>query len=142
MRLRALLIVAGTVLIGYGTLGVLTAARGPDPLRYLGFLVAGVLGHDLLLAPVALAVGALVARRAPGGVRGLLLAGLFTSLAVGLIALPLVLGYGARPDDPSALPLDYGRGLLITLAAVWLGMSLIGVARWAWRRGRGAGQIN
>jgi len=30
---------------------------------------------------------------------------------------------GRRPDVPSALPLDYGTGLLVTLAAVWLGVA-------------------
>ena len=137
-RPRVLLIVAGAALIGYGALGLLTADRGPAALRYLGFVVAGVLGHDLLLAPVALAVGALVARRSPAGLRGPLLAGMFTSLAVALIALPLLLGYGARTDDPSALPLDYRRGLVITLTAVWAGVSAVGLSRWAWRRPRRA----
>ncbi|MFC7759887.1 hypothetical protein ACFQY4_19090 [Catellatospora bangladeshensis] len=37
-----------------------------------------------------------------------------------MVALPLLLGYGRRPDDPSALPRDYHRGYLVCLAAVWL----------------------
>ncbi|MGH3663911.1 MAG: hypothetical protein ACRDTQ_18900 [Micromonosporaceae bacterium] len=138
MRLaRVLLCVVGLAFVGYGVAGVLTADRGPDPERYLSFLVLGVLGHDLVFAPVSLVIGGLAAHWAPRGARGLILAGLFASAAVTLIALPFVLGRGYRPDIPSALPLNYGRGLAITLAGIWTGVALAGVLRWIARRRRG-----
>jgi hypothetical protein len=134
-----LLLAAGAGLAGYGVWGVVTAARADLP-GYAGFAVAGVVGHDLLLAPVTLAIGALLARRAGYGLRGPLLAGLFASLVVALVALPFVLGYGKHPDDPSALPLDYSRGLLITLGGIWTGTLAAGLARWTSRHHRSGGR--
>lgn len=127
--MRKVLVGLGVVLIGYGVVGLLTADRAPVVVRYLAFFAAGVLAHDLLLAPLALTAGVLVARWAPRGSLGLLVGGLFASLAVSVVALPFVLGYGYRPDLPSALPLNYGRGLLITVAGIWLGVALVAVAR-------------
>jgi hypothetical protein len=46
---------------------------------------------------------------------------------------------GRRPDVPSALPLDYGTGLLVTLAAVWLGVATVAVVRELTRRRRAGG---
>ena len=42
------------------------------------------------------------------------------SAAVTLVALPLVLGYGRDPGNPSALPLPYGRGLAVLLGLIWV----------------------
>ncbi|MGH3716766.1 MAG: hypothetical protein ACRDT4_25400 [Micromonosporaceae bacterium] len=133
--MRRALVVLGVVLIGYGAVGLVTADRGPAVLRYLAFFGAGVLAHDLLLAPVALGVGVLVGRWAPTSLRGPVLAGLFASVAVSVVALPFVLGYGYRPDLPSALPHNYGRGLAIILAGIWLGIALVVLLRrWSRRR--------
>ncbi|MGH3739142.1 MAG: hypothetical protein ACRDT6_26615 [Micromonosporaceae bacterium] len=132
--MRRVLVAVGVVGIGYGAVGLLTAERSPDVLRYLAFFGAVILAHDLLLAPLALAVGVLAGRLAPVGLRGPVLAGLFTSLAVGVVALPFVLGYGYRADVPSALPLDYGRGLLIILAGIWLGVAVTCTVRARLRR--------
>jgi hypothetical protein len=41
------------------------------------------------------------------------------SLAVTVVALPLVLGRGRIPDNPSVLPLHYGRGLLVIYTIIW-----------------------
>ncbi len=127
--MRRILWLVGLALIAYGGYGLLTAASGPAPLRYLGFAAAGVLGQDLLLAPLALAVGGLVARLAPPSLRGLVVAGLFASVTVSLIALPFVLGYGRKPDNPSALPLHYGRSLALVLVTIWFAVAAAGVMR-------------
>lgn len=37
-----------------------------------------------------------------------------------LFAFPFVRGYGAMPTNPTILPRDYTRGLLIVLAVVWV----------------------
>lgn len=128
-RFRALLCVVGAGLTSCGAWGLCTAERGPDPVSYLGFVAAGVLGHDLVLAPVALAVGAVVAGTVPRWARRPVLVGLFVSLTVTLLALPFVLRYGTRPDDPSALPLDYGHGLLLVLGALWAGVAVVILVR-------------
>jgi putative copper export protein len=40
-------------------------------------------------------------------------------VVVTFVALPFVLGRGRIADNPSRQPLDYGRGLLVVLAAIW-----------------------
>ncbi|HCT79726.1 MAG TPA: hypothetical protein DGT23_24810 [Micromonosporaceae bacterium] len=45
---------------------------------------------------------------------------MFISTTVVVVALPAVLGYGRTGDLPSALPRDYGRGLLFVLGLIWL----------------------
>jgi hypothetical protein len=40
--------------------------------------------------------------------------------ALTLVALPFVLGFGADPLNPSFLPREYGRNLLLLVVAVWL----------------------
>lgn len=133
-RARVLLCAAGVLLIGYGAWGLLTPDRAPAFLRYLALFGLGIVGHDLLLAPVAIAVGALVARWTPPSLKGPIRGGLFVSLAVTLVALPFALGYGYRPDVPSALPYDYSRGLVVTLAGIWLGVAAVALLRAVRRR--------
>jgi hypothetical protein len=77
------------------------------------------LAHDLVLAPVVLLVGAGVRRVVPAGARPLVAGGLLVSGVLGLVAWPLVRGYGRSAGNPSVLPRDYGRGLLVALAATW-----------------------
>jgi hypothetical protein len=136
--LRVLLCVAGVGVAGYGVSGVVTATADDLP-YYVGFALAGVAGHDLLLAPLTWGVAALLAWRLPAGLRGPVSAGLFASLAVAVIALPFLLGYGKRPDTPSALPLDYRHGLLITVGGVWIAVLALTFARAVSRRSRSGG---
>ena len=48
-----------------------------------------------------------------------------------LVALPFVLGVGADPENPSFLPREYGRNLLLVdagvlvLSAVWAGVATV-----------------
>ncbi|MDJ0382587.1 hypothetical protein [Streptomyces sp. G-G2] len=110
-----------------GALGLLLIAVGlrqvvalPDPLSVLIWLGGGLVLHDGLIAPLVLAVGLLgAAAFAAGPARGLVRGALLTGGALTLITLPLLLRPGAAPN-PSALPLPYGRNLLIVLGAVLL----------------------
>lgn len=133
----------GTVVAGWGLYGLLTAPMAPDLGRWLRFAVGVAVLNDGLLMPLGVAVGVLVVRLVPGAGRAYVQAGLLVSGAVTLVALPFVAGLGRTPDVPSALPLSYGRGLLVTLAAVWLGVAAVAAGRAAWarlraRRPRGA----
>ncbi|MGA5301057.1 hypothetical protein ACPCHT_14080 [Nucisporomicrobium flavum] len=110
---RRALIVAGGLLMGYAVFGATT-----EPGLKLGgvllFLVAMVAGHDGLFMPVVIAAGGLVTRAGR-----LVRAAAIISLSVGVVALPFVLGYGRSSDNPSALPLRYGLGLILVLASIW-----------------------
>ena len=112
MRTRVALVAVGAVLIAYAMVGVLTDADA-DPIGMLVFLLAVLVGHDLLWMPVALAAGLLIGR---GGVSARIAA--LVAVPIALVALPLVLGIGRPSDNPSVLPLHYGRHLALILLVV------------------------
>jgi hypothetical protein len=131
---RVLLVVAGGLVMAYAVAGALT---DPDasPVGQLLFLVGVVIAHDAVLLPLAIGVGALIGRFVPATARVAVRVAAFVSIAVALVATPLVLGCGRIPDEPSALPLNYGRGLAIVLAVVWAFAAVAGGARgWACAR--------
>jgi hypothetical protein len=129
--MRRALVLLGVVVMGYAVVGGLT---DPDvrPIKQAGFFIAVLVAHDGILLPIAIGVGALTTRFTPERFRGILRAALFASAVVTAVALPLVLGRGRRPDIPSALPLNYPRGLLIVLGVIWI----VAATAIAWREGR------
>jgi hypothetical protein len=138
--IRVLLGVFGVAAAVYGVANLVLT--GPPPVvigRYVIFAAVADVAHDLLLAPLALVAGALLARLAPAWLRGVLRAGLLVSAVVTLVAFPFVLHRGYHPSNPSALPLDYARGLLVTLAAVWLGTAVAAAVRYV-QCGHGHGE--
>ncbi len=102
----------GGALVALGCAGLVLSL---DPVGYALWVGGILVAHDAVLVPVVLLAGVAV-RRAGGPVRaGLIVAGLVT-----LATLPTVLALGRRADNPSILPLEYGRNLLIVLALVGL----------------------
>ena len=83
------------------------------------FLLGAGVAHDALWAPAAVALGLLTATFVPAWARIPVRLGLAFSALCVLFSWPLVRRYGARPRNPSLLPLDYGRNLLLVLALVW-----------------------
>jgi hypothetical protein len=126
--IRRALAVAGVLLMGYAIAGALTDPDARRPGHVL-FLAAVLIGHDLVLLPLALLAGTVAARWLPAPVRGPVRAGLFVSLVVTLVALPAVLGAGRPADDPSVLPRDYGWGLTLALGAAWLATGVVVAVR-------------
>ena len=135
---RIVLAVAGLAVMAYAVVGVVTT-DGARPLSQLAFLAAVLFGHDFVLLPAAIAIGAVVGRFAPGWARGPAHGALYASAVLTLIALPFILGYGRPADDPSALPLSYSRGLLVTLAVIW-SVAAVAAGRNRWRLRRLANQ--
>lgn len=129
----------GSVAVGWTVIAV--AVRGllaeadwaANPDGFGRFLVTSALVHDLLLAPLALGAGVLVARLVPARVRAPVQAGLIASAVVTIVAWPFVRGYGRAATNPSALPWDYGRNLVLLLGAIWL----VAGAAAVWRLSRG-----
>ncbi|MFI7539985.1 hypothetical protein [Actinoplanes sp. NPDC049599] len=136
--MRAALIVMGTVLMGYAVLGAVT---DPDlrPGGVVLFLAVALVAHDAVLLPMTIAAGAILARYAPRWALPSMRAAAIVSLTLGVIALPLVLGVGRTADNPSILPLAYGRGLLLILALSWsVALASVALARHRARRPRPA----
>jgi hypothetical protein len=115
---RLALIAVGILVLGYGGFGLLTS-EDSRPVGQVLFLAGLLVAHDGVLMPLVLLAGALIGRLVPVTARRAVRLAAVISLAMCVVALPLVLGYGRRPDDPSALPLTYGRGLAVILVLVW-----------------------
>jgi hypothetical protein len=115
---RAALIGTGVLLIGYAVVG---AVLDPDvALPGVAIFLAAVLVlHDAVFLPLVLAAGTLAGRLRPRLRTAVQVAGLL-SLPVLVVGLPLAAGFGRRPDNPSALPLPYGRNLLLIVGLIWL----------------------
>jgi hypothetical protein len=137
-RTRWALYAVGAAVAGWGVISLVTGSG--VPLTEARFGIAVLLGHDALLAPLAIGVGVLAARWVPRRARAYVQAGLLVSAVVTLVALPFVIGAGRQPDEPSSLPLDYGRGLLVTLAAVWVGVGAAAAVRMVAAFWRGSGR--
>jgi hypothetical protein len=140
MKTARILIVAGAAFMGYAALGALF---DPD-VKVIGvpiFQVAVLVLHDGVLLPPYIGIGAIVGRIVPANVRTAVRVGLVLSLAVTLIALSAVLCFGCSADNPSILPLHYGRRLLETLGLIWAAIgATVAVRAWHLRPRKHAGE--
>lgn len=120
---------AGWALIGWGGRGVLHHHVDTRPGQLARFLLAGALAHDLLLAPVVLLTGVVVARTATGRWRAPIQAALLISGTLTLFAYPLLRGYGHVLHNPTSLPHNYSANLLVVIAVVVAGTAAVALIR-------------
>lgn len=120
----------GTLLMAYGAYGLLGVLLPEQRPRWLLWFVGGLAVHDFVLVPAVLAVGLLVRRAFPSGVRGPVQAGLLASAVLVLVSVPVLTGYGraSQQGNPSLLPFDYVPNLLGVLALVWAVTAVVAVA--------------
>ncbi|MEV8452991.1 hypothetical protein AB0467_10255 [Streptomyces sp. NPDC052095] len=102
--------------IGLASIGLGVGLVAADSARFgvVAWLAGAVVLHDGLIAPLVLACGLLVAGWRQ---RGLWRGAFVVAGCVTLVTLPALLRPG-RPLTSSALPLPYGRNLLLVVAAV------------------------
>ncbi|HEX5616735.1 MAG TPA: hypothetical protein VFZ83_16415 [Acidimicrobiia bacterium] len=120
----------GVVVIGWGVALYLGAT--PDLDRRVDFavwLVGLDLAHDLLVAPIALAVGVAVARVVRGPLRAPVQAALIASGCVLLVAAAPLARTADGANNPTIQPLDYTTATLTVLAIVWTACALWAGAR-------------
>jgi|GEM_PF-5288863 len=119
---RVLLAAAGTAVAAYGAVLLLRQVQPTVPfLRSLGgWLFAGPVLHDLLVAPVVGAAGVALSRLVPGRWRGAVAAGLATTGTLALVAVPLLWRPHAAGTNPGLQDRAYLPGLLVFTAALWL----------------------
>ena len=130
---RRWLFTIGGLVMAYAVIGAL---GDPDVKAGVLLFLAGVLvAHDGVLLPLTIGAGVLVGRFAPARLRTAVRAALVISLAVTIVAFPLVLGRGRAADNPSLLPLHYGRGLLEIYGLIWATTAAVVVTR-SWRERR------
>lgn len=112
-----------------GLIGVFLDANDTRPVSFGIWFAASALVHDFLLVPVVVLAGLALSRFMPARYRRYVQAGLIVSAIVTLFALPFVAGLGDTTGNPSALPANYGDGLLIILGAVWLVVGALALTR-------------
>ncbi|MGI9021919.1 MAG: hypothetical protein ACR2HV_01560 [Acidimicrobiales bacterium] len=130
-------VVVGWVVMVIGVRGLLDENEASSPSAVGRLFVEAALIHDLLLAPIVCGLGVLIARFLKPPLRAIVGGGLIASAIIALYSFPFVRGYGRSPNLPSALPVNYGRGLAIILAGIWL--VVIALSVWAMRRSRSVG---
>ncbi len=125
----------GLVAVGWGFYGLIGST---EVLSWGVFTALGIAGHDLLLAPVAVGVGVLLARFVPSPLRAPLQVGLIGTGVALVASFTLVLGRGTSEDVPSALPFNYAGRVAVLLAVLWVAMA--GWAAFRWVASAKAGQ--
>lgn len=125
-----------------GVLGLAAATYGALVLLDLGmqnlvdttlWLVAGVLLHDAVLAPLTIGLGILLAallrgRPLPRSAGPFVGAGVVLA-TVTVVAVPVLGRFGARPDNPTLLDRPYVLGWLVLAALTLLGAGATVVVR-------------
>jgi hypothetical protein len=109
----------GWAVIAWGVVGVFSNRLDTRPANLARFVVGGALLHDLVVAPLAIVAGVLLARAVPARARAPIQAALVVSAIVALFAYPLVRAYGLAANNPTSLPRNYGLNLAIVLGFVW-----------------------
>lgn len=119
---------AGWAIMAIGIVGLLSESAKTKPANAARWVVGAALAHDLLVAPVVILAGVVVARVVPAAVKGIVQSALIVSAMVALFSYPFVRGYGRQAANPSILPRNYATGLAIVLAAIWV-VAAVAIAR-------------
>ncbi len=124
-RGRGLLYLLGAGLLAFGLAGILRNAHGwTHPALWAALVVTAAVAHDLVLVPLVFALGVPLTGVMSTGVRRYLATGLGLSLVLLVLAWPGLHSPGRLPDNSTVLPLDYGHGLVLSLALLWSGLFL------------------
>lgn len=114
LKYRIALGVAGGLLLAFGVFRLTTKLDG-DHLLVLGvWLVASVVIHDGLVAPITVGTGLAVARVPPRG-RRYLQGALVVGALITVVALPLIDRQGTQPASKAILLRDYSSNLALLL---------------------------
>jgi hypothetical protein len=129
VRLRFLL---GAIGVAMGLFGLLRFVQQRLSSTVDGglWLAGGVVAHDALFAPLTLLVLALGARVVPRAVRGRVIVALVVVVTVTVSAIPVLGGWGRRPDNPTLLDRHYVLGWCVFVGVVVLASA----AGPVWRR--------
>lgn len=129
---RALTLVGwGVVVIGaLGALGRISHFAFTIPwLDLARWMLYSILFHDLLIAPVVTLIALGLNRGVPHLARGPLAGGLIVSASLVAVSYPRLRGYGALANNPSIIPGNAARDLLVVLAVVWAIVAAVVVVR-------------
>lgn len=115
---RAVLIALGLLITGYGVALLMDEPRA-IMLRIVLWSLVGVVVHDLVFAPLCVALGFAGRRIIPQKWLGPVAVAALCSVVLVMLAVPVFDKPGMRPDNLTVLDRDYHAGLWISLAIVW-----------------------
>ena len=127
MRGRLLI---GALGVGVGLYGayLLLSRQDRDQLISAAiWLASGVVLHDFVLAPLVLIAVVVGARGVPAGFKAAAVAGLVVLGTATIVAIPVLTGFGEKPDNPSLLNRHYWAGWLVLAALVVLAVIVGGL---------------
>jgi hypothetical protein len=119
----------GVLAIGYGGLQVLGNWETASPFGLVAFLIAVVVLDDLILLPLALAVGWVVHRTVPKAGRSSVQGGLVVLAGLVLIGLPFALSPARDGENGTLLTEPYWRNLGLLTAGIAVVTILVLLAR-------------
>ncbi len=117
----------GVPVVAWGMRGAWLERGRTHPAELARWIAGSAVVHDAVVLPLVLLVGLVVRRLVPPPTWPAVRWGLATTGVVALVSWPFVRGYGRRPSNPSLLPRDYGAGVLLVMAAVWVLTLLVSV---------------
>ncbi len=115
---RIAMVGAGVIFLAIGAYALLSQVALDTLPNMIVWLAGGLILHDVVIAAVVAAVGFVLGRWLPDGVRQIVAGGLIVAGIIALVALPVVIGGGRTPSNPTLLPLDYSRNLLIVVVII------------------------
>jgi drug/metabolite transporter (DMT)-like permease len=127
---------------GAGALGVVVGLYGAylfvsrqqearQQVSAVKYLLGGVVFTDLVAAVVLLAIGYVVTRFLPAAVRAPVVVGGVVLGSITLLAIPVLLSHGRKPDNPTLLDRDFVAGWWVFAAVVVVAV-LVAVAVRVW----------
>ena len=119
MRTRLLIGGVGVLMGAFGALRFLQLDFG-DIVNAVVFLAGGVIVHDGFLAPLTIVILLLGTRVLPRRMRPAVTVGLVVLGTVTVTAIPVLGGFGARPDNLTLLPRNYVLGWFVFAGLVLL----------------------
>jgi hypothetical protein len=123
MRTRLVLGAVGVAMGAFGALRFLQLDLD-DLVDAVLWLAGGVLLHDVVVAPLTIAVTFLATRVVPSRARTAVVVGAVVLATVTVTAVPVLGGWGVRADNPTLLDRGYTAGWLVLAGLVVLGVVL------------------
>ncbi len=123
-------IAIGLAMLGYG-LTLLAEFKISALISIAKWSIGIAVLHDMVWLPLTIAVHR-ATRRLPRPLQTPISAALAISVAVILVFLPFLLGFGKRPAIPSLLPRNYLGGMFAYLGVVWVASGAAAGVSW-WR---------
>ena len=120
---------AGGAIFAFGLYGLLHNSAQTVPANVLKWIAGALILHDAIIAPAILVAGFALTRLLPAAIRAGMQATLAVCGVVVVMSVPVLKAVGRRPDNPSLLPHDYGQNLLVVIAVILAGGTMLTLIR-------------